>query len=285
MFNQRDVFAKAIATVAMCLFVSSIKADTVLVSAFDAGFVTMAGGSSKGDGTIVPVATFNYSVGRELHYSGGFLFSPLVPMDRKNYFVFDLSGITKPIVSAEFWAFAGPDSAPPFPGGTHGYESLDPMETFVIAGTTDSIGAMTEAMALYLGNLGGPSGFDDSGDPLIAMAASMYMKLADGPLMGSKDFSPADDGTLAKIPLTAFGVAYLNFYAGGPVILGGKLPTAIPPATPQSIFGFTGPDISGGGGGIPFLVITTVPEPNTFLAVGVGLCALGLRKRRRRTVA
>ena len=71
-----------------------------VVTATDAGFVTMAGGSAKGDGTVAPDATYNYSVGRELHYGAGALFSPLAAMDRKNYFVFDLTGITDTIVSA-----------------------------------------------------------------------------------------------------------------------------------------------------------------------------------------
>ena len=48
----------------------------ILVPASDAGFVTEAGGSAKGDGTVsgAESATYNYSVGRELHYSSGALF-------------------------------------------------------------------------------------------------------------------------------------------------------------------------------------------------------------------
>ena len=62
-------------------------AVVVTLDAIDAGFVTEAGGSAKGDGTLVAGATFNYSVGRELHFVDGSLgmppgTTPIAPMDR-----------------------------------------------------------------------------------------------------------------------------------------------------------------------------------------------------------
>jgi len=77
-------------------------AQAVTLDAIDSGFITSAGGSDKFDALAAPGAKYNYSVGWELHYPGGGLMpsTPLIEMDRKNYFVFDLSGVTSPILSA-----------------------------------------------------------------------------------------------------------------------------------------------------------------------------------------
>ena len=49
------------------------RAEIVVLDATDAGFVTVMGGSAKGDATLAPSAKYNYSVGRELHYATGAL--------------------------------------------------------------------------------------------------------------------------------------------------------------------------------------------------------------------
>jgi len=235
--------------------------DVVMLAAVDAGFVTEAGGSAKGDGTVAPGATYNYSAGREVHYAGGFLFSGLAAMDRKNYFVFDLSAVTELIASAELLLYAGPDTPPPFPGGTHGYESLDPTETYGIAATASPDIALSEIALLKAANLIGPTAFDAPSDPTIPAAIGLYSKLAAGLVpLAFKTMSPADDGTTVSLPFTPDGVAYLNSFLGSTVVLGGKTPTAVPPDSPQLVFGFTGPDIAGGGPLIPTLVISLVPE-------------------------
>lgn len=257
-------------------------ADVISVFASDSGFVTVAGGSSKGDGTIVPMATNNYSVGRELHYGAGFLFSPLVPMDRKNYFVFDLTAVSGTIVGAKMTMFAGPDIGPPFPGGSHGYESLDPFEIYEVSGTSDFAGSLADIVALKTGNTMGPSGFDDPGDPLIGTAAALYTKLAVGPLMATYTLTPADDGTIIEMIFTPAGLAYLNSTVGGMTILGGKLPTAIPPATPQSVFGFTGPTLPGAGPGIPKLELLTIPEPGFGCGLEIFVLLAAGRTNRKR---
>src|SRR5690606_31318682 len=130
------------------LVAAPLRADIVTLTAVDAGFVTEMGGSAKGDGTVVAMAKYNYSVGRAVHYSDGALFSPLAPMDRKNYFVYDLGGASAPIVTATPHLDAGPDVPPPFPGGAHGYESPDPAETYGIAATMDYAGALADITAL-----------------------------------------------------------------------------------------------------------------------------------------
>jgi len=261
------------------------RADSVTLSAIDAGFVTVAGGSAKGDGTISP-ATYNYSVGREEHFLDGSLTSGTGYMDRKNYFVFDLSSVTGPITSATLKVYMGPGVAPPFPAGMHGYESLDPTETFELLETTDpgaALGLITDLVTLNAGP--GFGAFDDPGDPGVIVGASLFPVLGDGALvLGGATVSAADDGTVVSIPITPGGLAYLDLFAGGALVLAGELPSATDPSpTPETesqlIFGFTGPDIPGGDPLTPTLDITFVPEPTSLVLLGVG--GLLLLQRRR----
>jgi hypothetical protein len=262
------------------------QADVTVLSATDAGFVTEVGGSAKGDGTVFAPATNNYSAGREEHYAAGYLFSGLAPMDRKNYFVFDLSSAPGPILAAELKVYAGPDIPPPFPDGTHGYESFDPVEAYDILPTMDPPGALADAGALKFANTVGSSEFDESSDPMIGVAMALYGKLAaPGMPLGSKLMSPADDGEIVSIFFTPAGVGYLNSFLGSSVIFGGKVSTAPPPAFPQSVFGSTGPDIAGGDPLTPKLVLTFVPEISaTWMMVMVALLAFGWRLSRRLSV-
>lgn len=262
-------------------------ASALMLSATDSGFVTEAGGSSKGDGTIAPPATYNYSTGREEHYGDGFLFSALTPMDRKSYFVFDLTGVSSPIISATLLLYAGPDDTDPFPAGTHGYESLDPLETFNVLETTDPTGALGVIGDLAAGNLVDPSVFDEASDPLIGAAAGLYAGLGDGVVLGSVDITAADDDTVLAIVLSPAGLGYINGFLGGALVLAGALSTAPAPDFPQLVFGFTGPDIPGGDPLTPMLDIMTepvvdMPEPGSVVIMLSGLIAFcGLRRYRR----
>jgi hypothetical protein len=258
------------------LSASRAPAATVVLTATDSGFVTEMGGSSKGDGTLAPGATNNYSAGRELHYADGALGSPFAPMDRKNYFVFDLTGIPGTIVDAKLLLYTGPATPPPFPGGEHGYESGDLSETYGLAATPDSAGALADAAALKMGNeTGGPADFDDPTDPLVGMAKSMYMKLATGPTpLAFAVLSPTTDGMTIPLPFTPPGLGYLNSFVGAKVILAGKVPTAMPPTTPQSVFGYTEPDIAGGDPLTPKLEVTYIPEPHSALLAALSVLAL-----------
>jgi hypothetical protein len=280
----RSTWAASVAiTLAATLSANRAYAATVVLSAADSGFVTEMGGSSKGDGTVVSDATNNYSAGRELHYSDGGLGSALAPMDRKNYFVFDLSSIPAMIVDAKLLLYAGPAVAPPFPGGAHGYESADPSEAYGIAATMDFAGALADAAALKTGNeMGGPMDFDDPTDPLVGMAKSMYTKLATGPVpLAATVLSPMTDGLTVPLPFTPPGLGYLNSFLGAKVILGGIVPTAMPPVTPQSVFGFTGPDIAAGDPLTPKLEVTFIPESSTAALLAIGVAAIGRRRVHR----
>lgn len=246
-------------------------AEVVTISAVDSGFVTEMGGSAKGDGTIAPPATFNYSVGRELHYGGGVLGSPLVAMDRNNYFVFDLSGIDPgTIIGASLMVFAGV------------YESVDPFEDFALMAPMDPGTALGDAGFLLAANGVGPSAFDDPGDPAIAVAMGLYANLEGGPgPFGVTTISSLDDGTVLSIPIGPAGVDYLNAFADGLAMIGGKVVTAPPPDFPQQPFGFTGPDIPGGDPLTPILSLTIVPEPASAALLLLACAAhFGLRRVR-----
>lgn len=271
----------------------SVNAATVVLKATDSGFVTEVGGSSKGDSTIAPGAKYNYSVGRELHYVDGSLGIPegttsLTEMDRKNYFVFDLSGISDLITSATLFVYSGPDVAPAFPGGEHGYESADLFETFELSETTSVGAALGEIATLEsLGVPGAFAPFDEPSDVGVLTAFGLYGKLATGPLVfGSVDVDAADDDTIIPILLTSDAVSYLNGAAGGSAVFGGKLTTVTLPTSPQEIFGFTGPDIpSGTDPTISMLELEVVPEPGAFALMLMALpllVAFASRSRHRR---
>lgn len=248
-------------------------ADTTL-DAFDSGFVTEAGGSSKYDGLLLAPATFNYSAGFEVHYADGGTGGPggTVPMMRKNYFVFDLSSVSDPIVGATLLLYN--------PAG--GYESTEPSETFVLAGSASpSILADLATMAALTMPL----------DPsAVALAMSIYGAVNDTlggiPDFGTVILSAADDDTTVSIPLSGEGLAYLNAGVGGMIVLGGEVTSAVPPLPiPQAVFGFTEPTFTSPKA---MMMITTedspppsIPAAST-LAMALGLLLVGAGWLRRR---
>lgn len=245
-------------------------AGAIDLPASDAGFVTSAGGSAKGDG---PVARFNYSVGWELHYTDGAPPPPLVAMERRNYFVFDLAGVA-PITTAALKLWTGT------------LESAAASETWVLKAPADQGGARADAMTLL--STPYPGGFDSPGDMAVAVAASLFGKLGAGTgVLATADIGHADDSSFLSISFTPAGVALLNTLrlAHGPVILGGLVSSIDAGAgSPQQPFGFTGPDIPGGDPMTPLLVLGLVPEPAGLLLMAAGLLA-GWAWRRWRLAA
>ena len=242
-------------------FCGSARADVIAISAFDSGFVTEMGGSAKGDGTVAPTAAYNYSVGFELHYGSGALFSPLAPMYRKNYFVFDLSSVTEPLTEAKLTLWTGTLESSDLPGEVYALHEITDMPAALAGGTMSSA-------------------FDSPSDPLVMDAALLYTKLADGPLMlGAIGLTTAMDDTFVEITFSAAGVAYLSTFIGGSVVLSGLVPSAVPPTFPQQPFGLTGPDIPGGDSKTPLLTLTTIPEPRSLLLVLLATAAITRRPR------
>ena len=261
-------FLFALSLMAILASASSLQATTT-VTASDSGFVTIAGGSSKGDGTFTG-ATYNYSVGWELHYSDGSLgipagTTPIVPMDRKNYFVFDLSSVTTTIVSATFVVNAGV------------YESSDPTETLDLFAPGDMGAAIADTDFLLAENLGpGTPAFNEPFDPAVGVAAAHYGNVTAGPPIGSVTVSAADDGLDLSIPIAP---AFLNSFLGGKIVFGGELTTLTATGTPEAIMGFTDIDIPGGDPLTPSLVLTLIPVPATLSLMATACCLICLRRK------
>ena len=256
--------ARSCGTVALLgLLVGPASAATVTVSASDAGFVTEAGGSAKGDATVTPGAKYNYSAGFELHYGTGALGAPLAPMMRRNYFVFDLSAVTTPVSAATLRLWTGT------------LETADAFEFYALHEITDMPAALALTAALAGGAL--VSEFDSPSDPLVMSAALLYGKLADGPTtLGALGLTTAMNDSFADTVLTPAGVGVLNSFLGAKLVLSGLVPSAVPPAFPQQPFGFTGPDIPAGDAKTPMLLMSVVPEPSMLaLALQGGLALLG----------
>ncbi|RMF96721.1 MAG: hypothetical protein D6727_07365 [Gammaproteobacteria bacterium] len=269
--------AMAVAIVPTALLLPE-RAWSVSLVATDSGFVTEAGGTDKFDGLASP-ATGNYSVGYELACPSGGLCGAFVPMQRKNYFVFDLSSISAPIVGASLELFAPPGS---YESGGPGTADDDPFETYVIGatdpaavpavlGSISAIGAVSSTAEVDSG-CADPLSPGPGDDPLVCEAALLYGMLADslgavgpGPAdlsapgtfaIASKDVTKADEGSVVSITFDAGGVAYLDSFAGGIVVLSGALTTSdVPGLLPQSIFGFTD--------------VTTVPPPTLIVETAV----------------
>ncbi|MGE3308746.1 MAG: hypothetical protein AB7O66_02160 [Limisphaerales bacterium] len=258
--------ALSVLVLAWVLATASSGGAILEIPAADAGFVTEMGGSSKGDGTVVSSAKYNYSVGWEVHYGTGALGSPLAPMFRHNYFIFDLSGVSDMVTGATLTLWSGT------------LESVDEFEFFDLFETTDPGGAL--GLATALAGATSPTEFDSPSDPLVGAASTLYALLGDGPaFLGGTMITSADDDSFIEITLTPVGIGYVNTFLGGKLILAGKVPSAEPPDFPQQPFGFTGPDIPGDDPLTPVLTLTTVPEMNSASWVALmGLAVAATRK-------
>jgi hypothetical protein len=258
---------------ALCLAASlavtaapSAHAASFMLPASDVGFVTEMGGSAKGDSTLAPGAKYNYSVGLELHYATGALGPVFAPMLRKNYFVFTLPTFPEPLATVKLKLWTGV------------LESADASELFVLKESTDVAGAAGLAALVASGT--GTADYDSPGDALVMAADLLYDKLGDGPLLlAGAEITHAMDDSFIEIAFSPAGVAWLSGFAGGTVVLAGLVPSiAMASGVPQQPFGFTGPDVPGGGPMVPALLITTVPipEPAAALLALLGLLGLAL---------
>ena len=158
----------------------------------------------------------------------------------RNWFVFDLSGVTDPIVSATLRLF----------NPVRGFISADPTETYTLYDVTTSIASLTT---------GG------------AGLVSTYTDLGSGTQYGSKIVSAADNNTNVDIFLNANALTALNG-ASGLFALGGAV-TTLGVAGEEKIFSSTNSSSN-----VRQLVLETqsnpIPEPGTMLLLGSGLAGL-----------
>lgn len=307
--SHRPTYLRAHCRAAITLVGVILAAPTTAASldfdAADSGFLTSEGGASKFDG-IVSGADFNYSVGREVITPGGGInfTEPPVPGLKRNYFVFDLTGLTGTVIGATLeLGLVAPVGGTMVTGG---YTSPDATETFELYGTSASPGELGMLGALDVlviddGKPGGTpfgaipddyltaSGFDPvsgpaSGDEefldvdpgLSMLAMDLFGILTDepsAPLLGSVTVSAADEGSTVGIGFTPAGIAYLAGAAGGGVVFGGKLAslagTVPTPFEAEELFSF-----SDAAGATLSVETAVVPLPAAVWLFGSGVIGL-----------
>jgi hypothetical protein len=258
------------------------------LDAADAGFYNAVGRHSKLDGSpgfgMATPATFNYSTGTI--DDGPPFGSPGTPPDvfRKNYFTFDLSGITPGTIAGGGLKLFLPV------GGYAGAPSL----TYKLYGSIVPDAVAMDGLAADL------EGVYDPGIPAeLSEATTLFAKIGDTkaafiPAFGEAVITAAAEGSMIFIPFSPSGITYLNLYAGGSAVLGGEidgpLPAGPPDDPPIFLFGFSSPVIPGvvpwDMSGVtptpaPALELEVVPEPGGMALAAAGALSLALLSRRR----
>ncbi len=212
------------------------------------------------DGTVSNSPGFqNHAVGNT--FSG----STPIP-ERRNFFLFDVSGASSPILSAKLKLYV-----PKFPpDGGFGYISADPTEDYLVTSTPFT-----------------PDEIATAGIPP-AVASAMWGSFGMGSPYGLTTASIDSMGTDLVIPLSGAALIKLNEarLGSGKWAATGRLTTLAghSPLTDQLLFSFTDPTGAvAPATAFPRLEYTVVPEPTCLAALGIGVLAFA-RKRRTRTV-
>lgn len=176
---------------------------------------------------------------------------PSAPLERRNYFVFNLVDVDKPIVSAKLKLYL--PGAPELPLG---YISSEPTETYRISGTPI---AAEVFLAAFMGDAAVTPG----------VVAAMFGTLGSMPPFGVTVVSADHGGSDVVIDFTAEGITALNAALGSLIVIGGRL-TDIHPEAPSTtlpselVFAYTDvgahPDIV-----FPRLELVLVPESRTLI--------------------
>lgn len=182
----------------------------------------------------------------------------------RNWFVFNLSGVTQPALAAELRLF-NPISPP---GAANGFESVHGSETYTVFDITTSVTNLAAGT-------GGVAAFSDLGS---------------GTIYATRTMTVADNGTTVIITLNAAGLAYLNANLGSTVAMGGAITTldADFVGSGESAFGATRstqPSVPATAAQL----MLAVPEPGTVVMVivlaGSVLVVWWMRRRQaQRTV-
>ena len=201
--QQPNQMGRVMKSVFLCLALASIhimtssfaSAQSVSLEAVDSGNYDWEGDHSSGN-TYYPAGDNAAAGNNEL----------------RNFFVFDLSGVTAPVLGATLELYC--PSNPPDPGD--GYQSPDPSETYALWEV------VTDVSTLTAGGTGLTGIFDDLGG---------------GIAFGQVDMTAADNGTMVSIPLNLDAVASISAAAGGMWAVGGAVMTI--DGTPlQLVFGY-----------------------------------------------
>jgi hypothetical protein len=225
--------------VALCSLVS---AEVWTIGELDRGWYSELGVHNP--------ANENYGAG---DFRGGFCSSGDCSSDVRNFFVFDLSIIPKPIQQATLILHLIGTLPQP------GYFSKDASETYELHDVITPI-------ANLMDGTGGLAAHTDLGS---------------GVVYGSRVFTSADvfqgiGATRIEIPLNALAVQALNEARGGPFALGGSITTLDDKPNPEYVFAYSFTAY----GAFSFLDLSLVPEPSSLVLLGLGtVCLLSRRCR------
>lgn len=215
-------------------------ATTITVNASNSGFYNNSGNSVGG----------NYTVGWFAGPGGG---------EARNFFVFDLSGLSGTISNATL-------RLTPSGSSGSGYLSFDASETFSLFDVSTLVSNLINAT-------GGVAAFNDLG------SGTQY----GSSVIANPGNTP--DPLFYDIPFNIAGLAFLQGNLGNnPIALGGAITTLTQGATQEALFNltnsgltrqliFTIADENPGG--------AAVPEPATLLLSGLALIALTTAKRKK----
>jgi hypothetical protein len=164
----------------------------------------------------------------------------------RNFFIFDLSGVSGPVTSATLRL------------STRNFLSGDLTETYTLFDVSTPLASLAAGT-------GGVAAFNDLGG---------------GVSYGSRIYSESDDDFVRDILLGPSGVAAVQAALGGGFGIGGAVTSLSGNHDFESIFGENSDPFT------ISLVLNTgraVPEPATMMLVGTALACLAVRRRRRRS--
>lgn len=230
--------------IALALTTGLASADITSISS------SLVGGFDAGGGYGNTLASQNY-------FTGTTATGPTA--DRRTFFIFSLPPMLPgPVTSASF-IIRNPFLPSPGGGGTPGYFSDDPFETFRVSDTPFPAGVIAAPHT-------------------VPEALAIWATLGSGTLYGEIDVTAATTGTDLEISLSAAAIFYINSHLGSAMVLGGQVSTLDGTSPDELIFAYS--DIPSPHIVEPRLSLTFVPAPGASTLLSAALVLFAARRRR-----